>query len=453
MIRPRSREPALPPALPRLRKHLSTPGLLESIRACFEPIPDSRSGCPIPLVDALMSGLAVFSLKYPSLLKFDEAYQNEEVIRANLKRLYGVEHAPCDTQLRTRLDPLEPEFLREAFLAVHRQLQRHKGLEGYQYLDGHYVVSIDGTGQYGSSAISCPECCVRNQGKANESYYHQLLAAVIVHPELKTVLPLMPEAITREDGACKNDCERNAAKRLLTALREDHPKLKLIVVEDSLASNGPHLKLLESLNMRYIIGVKPGDHEALFEAVQQRLCTAQCPEYSMIDEQGVEHGYRWVNGVALNKAHPDLKVNFLEYWEIKDGQEQIWTWVTNILLSQANVEAVMRAGRARWKIENETFNTLKNQGYHLEHNYGHGQQHLCTVFALLMMLAFLVDQTQELSCRLFQAARARFRSRTSLWERLRALFTDFYIPDWKTLWEAIATGHDATLLVPKLNTS
>lgn len=453
VLRPRCREPVSPASLPPMRKHLSTPGLLRAIRLSFETIPDPKSGCPIPLVDALMSGLAVFGLKYPSLLKFDEGYQNEEVIRANLKSLYGVDHAPCDTQLRTRLDPIDPELLRAALAAVHRHLQRYKALEDYPYWEGHYVVSIDGTGQYASSAIRCPECCVKSPGKANESYYHQLLAAVIVHPDLKTVLPLMPEAITRADGACKNDCERNAAKRLLSQLRKDHPKLKLIVVEDSLASNGPPIKLLESLGMRYILGVKPGDHEALFEAVQQRLCTDQCPEYSSLDEQGVERGYRWVNGLALNKSHPDVKVNFLEYWEIENGRERLWSWVSDIPLSPDNVETIMRAGRARWKVENETFNTLKNQGYHLAHHYGHGRKHLSTVFATLTMLAFLVDQAQELSCRLFQAARARFRSRTSLWERLRALFTDFYIPDWKTLWEVIAIGHAATMLTPKPNTS
>jgi hypothetical protein len=108
----------------------------------------------------------------------------------------------------------------------------------------------------------------------------------------------------------------------------------------------------------------------------------------------------------------------------------------------------MRGGRARWKIENETFNTLKTQGYELEHNYGHGQQYLATVFATLTWLSFLVDQAQELGCRLFQAARAHFHSRTSLWERLRVLFTGFYIADWKTLWEAIAAGHAPTALAP-----
>lgn len=432
---------------PRLRKHLSAPGLLKTIRQSFEAIPDHRSPrSQIALSDALMAGLAMFGLKYPSLLKFDEAYR-EGVIRANLKTLYGVERAPCDTQLRTILDPVDPHLLRPAFRAVHRHLQRHKALEAYQYLDGHYLRSIDGTGQFASSAIRCAECCVKTS-HGQESYYHQLLGAVLVHPELPRVLPLAPEAITRQDGATKNDCERNAAKRLLVQLRHEFPKLKLIVVEDSLAANGPHLELLHELDLRYIIGVKEGDHEALFAAVRAKLQAGEGTEFSYTDAHGIEQGYRFVNDLPLNHTHPQLRVNFLEYWENKGESQLRFSWITDIELSQDNVERIMRGGRARWKIENETFNTLKNQGYNLEHNYGHGQQHLTTVLGFLMMLAFLVDQAQELGCRLWQAARAHFRSRTSLWERLRVLFTGFYIPDWKTLWEAIATGHAPMVLAP-----
>ena len=261
---------------PRLRKQLSAPGLLQSIRQHFEAVPEHRNERnQIPLVDALRSGVAVFGLKYPSLLKFDEAY-NGGVIRHNLKTLYGAERAPCDTQLRTILDPVDPAQLRPGFQSVHRQLQRHKALEPYRYLDGYYLVSVDGTGQFASSEISCPECCTKTaQGQTH--YYHQLLGAVIVHPDLKTVLPLAPEAITRQDGASKNDCERNAAKRLLEQLRQDYPQLKLLVVEDSLGANGPHLELLHALNLHYLIGVKEGDHEALFAAVQEKLRTGECP--------------------------------------------------------------------------------------------------------------------------------------------------------------------------------
>ena len=417
---------------------LSAPHLLHTVRRSFSAITDHRRGeAPIPLADALMSGLAVFGLKYPALLQFDQAYSNEATIRHNLRTLYGVERAPCDTQLRTILDPVEPEALRAAFRAVHREIQRGKGLEAYVYLDEHYLVSVDGTGQYASTVVSCPECCEKTTG-GKVCYYHQLLGAVIVHPDQKTVLPLMPEAITRRDGATKNDCERNAAKRLLPGLRADFPTRKFIVVEDGLASNGPHIELLQSLDLRYILGAKPGDHEALFEAVQQGWVEGITEEWEFVDDQGVEHGYRWTNGLALNQSHPDLKVNVLEYWQIVDGKERLWSWVTDLELSRETVETVMRAGRARWKVENETFNTLKNQGYHLEHNYGHGEQHLATVFATLMLLAFLIDQVQELGCRLFQAARASCHARIVLWEKLRARVTEFAIPDWTTLWRSIA---------------
>lgn len=130
------------------------------------------------------------------------------MIRPNLKTLYGVERAPCDTQLCTILDAVDPHPLRSAFGAVHRQ--RGKAVEAYQYLDGHYLLSLDGTGQFASSAIRGAECGVKTS-PGQESYYHQLLGAVRVHPELPPVVPLAPEAITRQEGATKNDCERTPA--------------------------------------------------------------------------------------------------------------------------------------------------------------------------------------------------------------------------------------------------
>lgn len=424
---------------PKLRKDLSAPGLLQTIRESFTAISDHRrtGRTETSLVDALMSGLAVFGLKYPSLLQFDQASRKKRICH-NLKTLYGVEQVPCDTQLREILDPVLPNSLRPAFREIHSRVQRGKGLEKYDYLDGHYLISIDGTGHFASSAISCPECCVKEL-KSGKNYYHQLLAAVMVHPDQKTVLPFAPEAITRQDGAAKNDCERNACKRLLTQLKEDFPHLKMIIVEDSLSSNGPHVKLLMDMDMRFILGVKEGDHAALFETVQEKLLSGQCGEFETTDEKANLHGYRFVNGVSLNKTHPDIQVNFLEYWCIPlKGKPLLFSWITDIELNVGNVEAIMKGGRARWKVENETFNTLKNQGYFLEHNYGHGAQHLATNLAMLMMLAFLVDQVQELCCRLFQAARSATRARIVLWEYLRAVFFTFYLSDWGEVWEAIA---------------
>ena len=367
------------PSLTSLNKYVSAPALLNQVRRSFEKIPDPRRyGQQFSLPDVLMSGLAIFGLKYPSLLKFDEQ-RNEERIRANLKSLYGVEQAPCDTQLRSVLDRVNPAELRAPFIQIHQKLYHPKFLEGFRYLDG-FLVSVDGTGQFSSSLISCPECCVRQHKNGQVSYYHQLLGAVIVHPDRDQVLPLFPEAITHQDGATKNDCEANASKRLLKQLREAFPTWPLRVVEDSLSANGPHINLLKELNVGYIISVKAEGQESLFLEVGNRVLKGQSEEFEVLGEDKILRGYRWINEIPLNKSYPDRLVNFLDYWEIRDGEEFNFSWITEIKLTAGNVHLVMKGGRSRWHIENQTFNTLKNQDYEFEHNYGHGEQYLATVF-------------------------------------------------------------------------
>ena len=432
----------------QLNEHFSAPALLGQIREDFGKIPDPRNGGQqFSLPDVLRSGLAVFGLKFPSLLQFDEQ-RNEERVRANLRSLYGVEQAPCDTQLRTVLDEVSPTELRAPFIHLHQQLQWRGVLEAYRYLGG-FLVNLDGTGHFSSSKINCADCCEKHHRNGEVEYYHQLLGAVMVHPDKSQVLPLFPEAITRQDGASKNDCESNASKRLLRALREAFPQLPMMVVEDSLSADGPHIKLLKRLKYHYIIVAKPSDQPSLFEEVRKRLNSGEYEEFEEEDkEKGVVRGYRWMQGLPFNKSHPDILVNYLDYWEIRAGKESNFSWITDLKLRRDTVYHVMRGGRSRWKIENETFNTLKHQGYQLEHNYGHGQKHLTTVFGMLMMLAFLIDQVQELCCDLFNAARQQFHSRTSLWNKLKGLFKEYSIVSWESLWLAIIYGHKGGVLQP-----
>ncbi|MCP3865907.1 MAG: transposase, partial [Aestuariibacter sp.] len=392
---------------PSLRKHLSASGLLKTIRHQFNKIDDPRPRANISVADCLMSGLAIFGLKYPSLLKFE---QDKETVESNLHALYGNKHIPSDTYLRERLDEVDPTLLRKAFTQVFAELQRGKGLEGMGFMEDHYLLSIDGTGYFSSKQVHCEQCCQKHHRDGQTTYYHQLLGAVLVHPDQAEVFPLAPEAILKQDGARKNDCERNAAKRLLNDIRREHPHLKLIVVEDGLASNGPHIQLLNALGMRFILGAKESDHGFLFDWVTH---TKETQTVEITDKKGIQHRFRYLNKAPLNDANFDTEINFLEYWETKPtGRTQHFSWVTDIEITADNVMTLMRGGRARWKIENETFNTLKNQGYHFEHNFGHGNQHLATVFANLMMLAFLVDQIQQRCCKLFQTAQQTAISRT-----------------------------------------
>jgi len=351
--------------------------------------------------------------------------------------------------MRAILDEVPPELLRPAFRDIFRQLQRGKVLEQYVFLDDAYLLSLDGTGYFSSDNVHCDSCLEKKHADGTVSYSHQMLGAVIVHPDRREVIPLCPEPIIKQDGATKNDCERNAAKRLLAKLRKEHPHLSLIVIEDGLSSNGPHIEELIRYGLHFILGAKEGDHPTLFAEVSRRLEDGDAEFWEFQDpvKRNVRHLFTVVRDVPLNASHPHLRINYLDYKEITrdptTGAETVrrFTWVTDLPLNRERVWPVMRAGRARWKVENETFNTLKNQGYHFEHNFGHGYQNLSVVFAFLMMLAFLVDQVNQLCDPLFTAAWEKAGSKRALWEHMRALFRDFTIRNMAELYAALAYGH------------
>lgn len=417
-----------------MRKHLNAEALLKKVRHCFDRIKDPLGDrTQFNLTDCLLSGLAIFGIKYSSLLQFDKSYHDTSIVRHNLAHLYGVENAPCDTYLRERLDTLDAKRLNSGFKAVLSEVQHSHLLELYDFMEGYHLVPIDGTGVFYSDNVHCKNCCERHHRDGSVSYYHQLLAATLVHPDYKPVLPLTCEPIKQQDGRKKNDCELNASKRLLSTLRHMHPKLKMAVVEDALYANGPHIRQLQELGMRYLIVVKPKNHRWLFDWVKQS------ERESLEQREGeVTQRFEWVNDVPLNYDNDDIQVNFLEYWETdKHGKVHNWTWITDFPLTKKTVYRIMRGGRARWQIENQTFNTLKNQGYQFEHNFGHGYQHLTEVFTHLMLLAFLIDQVQELACPLFQKALAKAGRKLYFWERVKNYFLIAYIKSWEAFYQAI----------------
>ncbi len=436
-----------------LRKNLSGEALHSRISKTLSEIPDHRAraeSVSISLKDALMSGFAVFALKFPSLLQFD---QQRNARRENLKAIFGIDSPPSDTQMREIIDEVDPEAIRPIFKQVLFEVQRSKGLEDFVFYQGHYLIAADGTGHFSSDSVYCEDCLVKESKSGKVCYQHQMLAAAIVHPDQKIVLPLCPEPIKKQDGSTKNDCERNAGKRFLRKFREDHPKLEAIFVEDALSGNAPRIEDPNEADVRFILGAKPGSNKYLFEQVE-RLDKEGRMNHSESQEiigkkikKTVTHRFRYLNGLRLNAAH-ETRVNFLEYWETiewpdKDGvsqrEEKHFSWIMDLDIFKQNIFILMRGGRARWGIENETFNTLKNQGYEFEHNFGHGYKHLSTCFGLLMMLAFLVDQVQQLSCELFQKALEKATgTRRVLWQRIRVFFECWNFSSWSQLLEAIA---------------
>ena len=332
-----------------VRKSLCADSLISDIYQCFQKVPDPRdlqSNSSISFTDVLMSGLAVFGLKFPSLLKYD---QNRKALDQNLLNLYHISRPPSDTYLRERLDELDPSFIRPAFKKIFAQLQRGKCLEKFEFLDEYYLLSLDGTGEFSSGEVCCPQCCKKEHKDGSVTYYHQMLGACIVHPDQSNVIPLCPEIIQNGDGSVKNDCERNAAKRFIENFKREHPHLKVVILGDGIASNAPYVRLLESHKMKYLLGAKPGDHPFLFDAVD---ASEETEYYEILDERGFLHQFRYLNNIALNKSNLDVQVNFLEYMQTDPkGKETVFSWVTNIQVNQTNVFQLMRGGRARWKIE------------------------------------------------------------------------------------------------------
>src|SRR3954464_3871042 len=427
-------------ALGQTRKDLSADALFQLLHAQFGSLPDPRAGAvEISLGDAIMSAFAMFALKDPSLLAFDQRRLDPN---DNFRTIYRIDRVPSDSQMRAILDPVDPAVLRPAFREVFRRLQRGKLLERFVSQDGDYLVSLDGTTDFSSAKIHCPSCLVKHHRGGGVTYSHQLLGATLVHPDRKEVIPLAPEPIIQQDGQTKNDCERNATRRWLTRFRREHPHLPVIVVEDALSANAPHLRDLHEARASYIIGVKPGDHGFLFEHLQAAEEAGRIEVLTLDDPAtGVLHHFRFCNGAPLNESNADALVNVLEYWEIAPkGQVQHLSWITDFHLTAEDVWEIMRGGRARWKIENETFNTLKNQGYRLEHNYGHGEQNLSVMLASLMMLAFLVDQVQQLCCPLFQAAWNKMKTKCHLWDEIRHHFRTLRFDSMAELLAALIRG-------------
>lgn len=430
----------------KLRKQLNADALFSTIRQEFQKIPEFRPGKPdISIPDSLMSALAMFSLKDPSVLQFDGRRQNE-VERQNLQNIYGIEVIPSDSRMREINDEIDPKYLSPVFKDIFRQLQRGKALEPMVFYEGCYLLNLDGTGFFSSKKLSAPFCLEKVDKKTGQlTYYLQLLGAAIVHPDFKEVIPICPEMIIKQDGKTKNDCERNAAKRFFEQLRKDHPHLPIIINEDALSPNAPHIRDLGKYDLHYILSVKPGDHTFLFNYVNTAVKKGRTGEFIIEDKNDPDltHRFRILNGVPLNQSNQDLLVNFIEYWEYSEKEQKAIyhnSWVTDFNLTQENAYKIMTGGRARWKIENETFNTLKNQGYNFEHNYGLGEKHLAVVFAMLMMLAFLVDQTQQLCCILFQSVWKKLKSKKALWESVRSYFKCFLVKSMEELYRALLYG-------------
>ena len=417
----------------KIKKHLSFTSMRIRLSSFFKKMPDHRQQAKIniSLHDILMSALACMYFQDPSLLQFQKRMQDRQH-RNNLQTLFGVKNIPKETQKRECIDQVDRKHFRAIFKNYCLCLQRGKQLVNYEIFPGLYLVPIDGTEFFKSEKINCEYCLRKEHKEGVIKYSHQALQGGIMHPDQAVVIPFMPEEICNADGTSKQDCEMNAAKRFIANTRRDHPQLGIIFCGDGLFSKQPIINDVIAQRGHYIFVAKPKDHKYLMEwlAAYPKLNEAQ-----FSDEKNNIHYYEWMNDVPLNGQENSIRVNFFRCQITNENGKIIYqnSWVTDIVVNKENIKILVRAGRCRWKSENECFNVLKNHGYCLDHNYGHGKKNLCFNFYLLTLLAFFFHQILEATDGLYQAARKKFGSKRHMWETLRAYIKIIVFNTWEEL--------------------
>lgn len=449
-------------------KHLTTDALVKKIRGHFKTVTDPRERAgTYELPDVMLSGLGAFYFKSPSLLKFDQKFRTDRVMTESFRRLFGVRRTPSDTQIAEVMDRVPSEAIKPAFDILFEAMRRGNRLKPYRFMGDRYILDLDGSEYFRSGKIACPGCLrfemkvsaakAKKRGAREErgsiqeagpepetakvtQYAHKILQAAIVHPDMREVIPLAAEQIRNADGMSKQDCELNAARRFLADLRRRHPRLELIVNADGLFSHTPFIRLLEELSYAYILVVADGDHKSLVEdweglARGGLLRTLKIPE-----QKGGFRLYTWTESVALSDRKDAARANILqvEFFNAEGKRTYFNRWATNLPLDSTSVVQVARAGRVRWKIENEVFNTLKNGGYNIDHNFGHGKRHLSFNFFLLNLLAFLIHQIASIVDRDYRAATESTGTRADFWECARSFLFLFKLDDFATLFKLIA---------------
>jgi len=414
--------------------------MLSGLHRSLEAIPEHRTGLNTryEIKDAGLGAFSVFYLQSPSFLAHQQRMRQKEG-RDNAASLFGVQNIPSDGQLRSLLDPVEPSTLHQPFWDIYQLVAASGHLDSYRHVAGTLLCSMDGTRYFSSETIHCANCTVYEH-KDRTTYAHMVMAAVLSAPGQPHVLALEPEFIVPQDGHDKQDCEQQAIKRWVQRNAQQFEDWSVTVLTDDLHSHQPLCELLLANRFHFILTCKPESHEALYQELDLLTKVEGAHQTRTVRRwTGRRHEqwhYHWVEQVPLRAGANALRVNWCEVTVVReDTGKQVYhnAWITSHELTAETIGDVAEAGRARWKVENEGFNVLKNQGYQFEHNFGHGQQYLSAVLLTMLFLAFLFHSVLHLTCPIYAAIRRTVGARRNFFDHLRALTTFLYFAGWEEM--------------------
>ncbi len=415
--------------------------LLSGLKAVCAAFPDPRKGRTgnIAMADFGLSAFAMFFMQSASFLSFQRKLEKGHG-RSNCQTLFGIEKIPSDNYIRDMLDGADPALLAPCFGDTERLLLESAMREAFGRLGGRTLIALDGTEYFCSQKIACPHCQTRKRSNGKIESYHSMLAATVVAPGHSKVVPLAPEFIAKQDGAEKQDCERNAVQRWLDKHGARLKPLRPVYLADDLFACQSVVKRLVETGDDFIFICKETSHKALYDFIDG----AELERHEVKVRKGKSretHRYRFVDNVPLRDGKDAALVNWIGF-EILGAKGEVkykTAFVTSLPVAKSNVAEAAACGRARWKIENESFNVLKNNGYELEHNFGHGENYLAMTLAALNILAFAWHTVLDILEPPWKRAREAAETRKGFFAYLLTMTSLAIFPAWPDLLEALAT--------------
>lgn len=425
--------------------------LIERWRALAAALPDARTGDNgfHSMADIASSAFAVFFTQCPSFLSFQQNLEKNSG-RNNARSLFRIERIPCDNHIRQMLDPIAPAHLFDFFDDLHQGFADAGLLAAMRAVKQTRLIALDATWYFSSQSknVHCPNCSCLQHADGTTAHFHSAITPVIVSPAHAQVVPLRPEFITPQDGQRKQDCEINAAKRWLAAHAARYASGNDTLLGDDLYAHQPFCRQVLLHGFHFLFTCKPASHAHLSGWVEA-LEPGRDRHTLQLRVKGKRnrwehHQYRWANGVPLTDADDALKVNWCEL-TVTDAEGQVTSrhaFITDWPISGDNVAGLVAAGRARWKIENEHHNVLKTKGYHLEHNFGHGKQHLSSLLLTMNLLAFALHTFLEVTDESYRLVRAAVGARRKFFTHLEAVTAYWFFANWERLMDFMMRGQE-----------
>lgn len=383
--------------------------------------------------DAALSAFSVFFTQTPSFLAYQRMMEGSKG-KSNAQSLFGVHRIPSDNHIRDLLDSVAPEHVFPVFEEILQVLEQQGQMASFRSIAGSLLIALDGTEYFSSSQIHCSACSTRTLKSEEIRYFHSVITPVIVCPGRTHVIPLVPEFIVPQDGHDKQDCENAAAKRWLVQRGQRFSALNATILGDDLYCHQSLCQQLLEQQFNFILVCRPESHTTLYEHLEGiDLPTLTTKRWTGKVEE--TYTYRYLNGVPLRDSDDALLVNWCELTVSRPDGKVTYknSFATNHTLTNGNVAEVILAGRTRWKVENENNNTLKTKGYNLEHNFGHGKQHLSSLLAALNILSLLFHTLLELLDQKYKLLRSHLPTRKTFFDDLRALTRYLYFDSWDHL--------------------